>query len=220
MAVRKVQLTTAASKKDSALALEVVAGMKREGIPPDLDTYNLLLRSVSRNTRWSDAWAIFDDMVLFGIKPDVKTFNALIDVRKKSLGLLSMLTYIFKAHQHKTSSYLWPIIKIMEEMEVEPNATTYGFIINYFASGKNLESALRYLNIMKSKGIEPELQTLHLVVEIAAESGNARLALDLVHDFETDSVRRLESDVWMNCLTASANCLWVSLSIWADYPFG
>lgn len=98
----------------------------------------------------------------------------------------------------------------MEEMGVEPNAATYGLIISYFASAKNIENALRYLYVMKSKGIEPELRTLQLVVEIAADSGNARLALDLVNAFESDSVRRLESDVWVNCLTASASCLWVS----------
>jgi pentatricopeptide repeat protein len=119
---------------------------------------------------------------------------------------------MLKAHQHRPSSYLWPIIQTMENMGVEPNAATYGLIINYFIKSKNVENALRYLNIMKSKGIEPELRTLQLIVEIAAESGNARLALDLVHDFESDSVRRLDSDVWLNCLTAAVNCLWVCTS--------
>ncbi|KAJ3915441.1 hypothetical protein F5877DRAFT_48606 [Lentinula edodes] len=185
------KLASAATRSDSHRALEVVADMKRRGTKPDLDTYNLLLRSMAGNTRSVDAWAIFEDMKLYGIKPDVKTFNALIE-----------------AHQHRNSAYLWPIIRAMEEMGVEPNATTYGLIISYFASAKNIENALRYLYVMKSKGTEPELRTLQLVVEIAADSGNARLALDLVNAFESDSVRRLESDVWVNCLTASASCLW------------
>ncbi|KIK67115.1 hypothetical protein GYMLUDRAFT_54959 [Collybiopsis luxurians FD-317 M1] len=169
--------------------------MKRQGVQPDLDTYNYLLRSMSNNTRTSDAWAVFDDMLLLGIKPDVKTFNALIEP-------------LLQAHQMRNSSYLWPIIQRMEEMGVEPNAATYHSIINYCISSKNIENALRYLHLINSKGIEPELRTLQTIVEIAAESGNARLALDLVHDFESDSVRRLESDVWLNCLTAAGGCLW------------
>ncbi|KAJ4468148.1 hypothetical protein J3R30DRAFT_3559656 [Lentinula aciculospora] len=191
LARANAQLASAATRGDPQRALEVVAEMRKQGTKPDLDTYNLLLRSMSRNARSSDAWAIFEDMRLYGIKPDVKTFNALIE-----------------AHRHRNSAYLWPIIRTMEDMGVEPNATTYGLIISYFAFVKNIESALRYLYVMKGKGIEPELRTLQLVVEIAAESGNARIALDLVNAFESDSVRRLELDVWVNCLTASVNCLW------------
>ncbi|KAJ3749045.1 hypothetical protein DFH05DRAFT_1439569, partial [Lentinula detonsa] len=191
LARANAQLASAATRGDSQRALEVVADMKLQGTKPDLDTYNLLFRSMSGNVRSADAWAIFEDMKSYGIKPDVKTFNALI-----------------VAHQHRNSSYLWPIIRAMEEMGVEPNAATYSLIISYFASAKNIEAALRYFHAMKRKGIEPELRTLQLIVQIAADSGHARLALDVLNAFESDSVRRLESDVWINCLTASASCLW------------
>ncbi|KAJ3992641.1 hypothetical protein F5050DRAFT_1787455 [Lentinula boryana] len=191
LARANAQLASAATRGDSQRALEVVADMKLRGTKPDLDTYNLLLRSISGNVRSADAWAIFEDMKSYGIKPDVKTFNALI-----------------VAHQHRNSSYLWPIIRAMEEMGVEPNAATYSLIITYFASAKNIEAALRYFHAMKRKGIEPELRTLQLIVQAAADSGHARLALDVLNAFESDSVRRLESDVWINCLTASASCLW------------
>ncbi|KAF5389447.1 hypothetical protein D9757_004288 [Collybiopsis confluens] len=184
-------LARAADRRDSLLALSIVGEMKRQGVQPDKFTYYYLLRSMINNTRTSDAWAIFDDMLLVGITPDVGIFNVLIE-----------------AHQMRNSSYLWPIVKKMEEMGVEPNAATYNLIINYCISSKNVENALRYLQLMKNKGIEPELGTLQSIVEIAAESGNARLALDLVHGFESDSVRRLESDVWLHCLSAAASCLW------------
>ncbi|KAJ3827970.1 hypothetical protein F5880DRAFT_1533489 [Lentinula raphanica] len=191
LARANAQLASAATRGDSQRALEVVIDMKRHKTKPDLDTYNYLLRSMSNNARSADAWAVFEDMKSYGIQPDVKTFNALIE-----------------AHQHRNSAYLWPIVRAMEEMGVEPNAATYGLIINYCVGSKNIENALRYLNIMKSKGIEPELRTLQTIVEIAAESGHARLALDIVNSFESDSVRRLESDVWINCLTAASSCLW------------
>ncbi|KAF9070058.1 hypothetical protein BDP27DRAFT_1221402 [Rhodocollybia butyracea] len=165
--------------------------MKKQGVKPDLDTYSYLLKSMARNPRTADAQAVWEDMLGVGLKPDVGIFNVMIEICRS-----------------RNSSFLWPLIHKMQNLGIEPNAATYTHIISYFVASKNIECALKYLGIMKSKGIEPELKALQMVVEIAAESGNARLALDLIRDFEGDSVRRLEGDVWLSCLGASVNVLW------------
>ncbi|THU95367.1 hypothetical protein K435DRAFT_779042 [Dendrothele bispora CBS 962.96] len=165
--------------------------MKAEGIAPNLDTYNNLLRCLAYHHRAIDAWAILEDMILVGVQPDVHTFN-----------------YLIEAHQARTSVYLWPIVRKMESMSVKPNATTYRLIIHYFTSANNFECALRYLQKMKSEGIEPDFRTVQDIIQLAAQQGQPRLALDLATSYEKESVRRLEPEVWISCLLSAANCLW------------
>ncbi|KAK7472632.1 hypothetical protein VKT23_000745 [Stygiomarasmius scandens] len=184
-------LAGASDKKHISMCMELVSNMKRSKIEPNLDTYNHLLRALAHYNRGFEAWAIFEDMLLVGIRPDVNTFNHLIE-----------------AHQTKSSLYLWPIIRKMESMSIMPNATTYGLIINYYTASNNLECALRYLQTMKSKGIDPDFRTVQDVIQLAAQQGQPRLALDLATSFERDSVRRLEPEIWVTCLLSAANNLW------------
>jgi hypothetical protein len=62
---------------------------------------------------------------------------------------------------------------------------------------------------MKIKGFVPDLRTIQTVVELCAEQGHSRLALELISSYEQGSVRRIEPGVWMTCLTAAAADLWV-----------
>ncbi|KAF5370798.1 hypothetical protein D9758_001864 [Tetrapyrgos nigripes] len=184
-------LAAAADKQNITMSLEIVSNMKTEGVLPNLDTYNHLLRTVAHYQRSEEAWAIFDDMLLVGIQPDVQTFNLLLE-----------------AHQSKSSLYAWPILRRMESMSITPNATTYALIIQYFTSSNNLECALRYKQLMKSKGIDADFQTEHNIIQLAARQGHARLALDLATTYEDESLRRLEPEVWVTCLLSAASCLW------------
>jgi pentatricopeptide repeat protein len=66
-----------------AECLQVAAQMKQEGVRPDLATYNALLESASKSyTLQMDTWAIFEDMLASGVKPDVNTINFILKVEK------------------------------------------------------------------------------------------------------------------------------------------
>ena len=70
--------------------------------------------------------------------------------------------------------------------------------------------ALQLLREMTTLGLAPELGTAKGVIILAANSRSPRLALDLARSFEDSSVRKLDAEVWMNCLIASAQELYVS----------
>jgi hypothetical protein len=98
----------------------------------------------------------------------------------------------------------------MEELNIPPNAQTFSLIMERPLTGKNLEMAVQYMGEMYERGINPELQTAQGVITLAADFGYPRLALELANTFEEQSVRRLDHEVWLNCLLSAAENLYVS----------
>lgn len=98
----------------------------------------------------------------------------------------------------------------MQELGVAPNAVTYDHLIRIFTNDNNLEVALRYLQIMKSQKITPSLRTIQSVILLAAKQGYPRLAIDIAVSLEEETIHRVESEIWMSCMAAAANDLWVS----------
>ena len=75
-----IQMMEAAERGKYHSCLAIAANMKAEGIRPDYSIYSALIQAAAREARWLDAWAIFDDMLLVGIKPTVAIFNHLLHV--------------------------------------------------------------------------------------------------------------------------------------------
>jgi pentatricopeptide repeat protein len=62
--------------------LALAAQMKGDGVQPNLAIYNCLLEAAANGVFWLEAWAILDDMLFVGIKPDTMSFNHLLHVRR------------------------------------------------------------------------------------------------------------------------------------------
>ncbi|KAF8650428.1 hypothetical protein AX16_005232 [Volvariella volvacea WC 439] len=165
--------------------------MKLADMTPDLATYHALLYAAASSGLWLEAWAIFDDMVLLGLKPSIVTFNHLIH-----------------AQRHRPSSYLWNTVNKMTQAGIAPNSATFSMIIHRFASDSNLELALQWLLGAKSSRIIPDLQSAQSVIVLAARQGYPRLALELATWFQSQSPEALGCHTWSQCLVASAENLY------------
>lgn len=97
----------------------------------------------------------------------------------------------------------------MKQFNITPNEITYEIIIFRYTESGNLELALQYLAEMGTRGLSPTLKTAGSIINTANRRGFPRLALDLADAFEQSSVRRLEGSVWMECLIASSDALFV-----------
>jgi hypothetical protein len=106
---------------------------------------------------------------------------------------------------------MWSILDRMQELRMPPNAQTFSLILERPLIGGNLELAVQYLGLMNTLGIVPELQTAQNIIILATTLGYPRLALDIASTFEDNSVRRLDNEVWVNCLISSAENLFVRL---------
>jgi len=75
-----MQMMDTAERGKYYSCLAIAARMKTEGVRPDYSTYSALMQAAAREGAWLDAWAIFDDMLLVGIKPTAAIFNHLLQV--------------------------------------------------------------------------------------------------------------------------------------------
>ncbi|KXN90905.1 hypothetical protein AN958_02687 [Leucoagaricus sp. SymC.cos] len=161
--------------------------MKGKGVEPNLVIYNSLLAAAADDASWLDAWAILDDMLLNGIKPNAMSFN-----------------HLLHAVRFKNSHFLSRVLSRMEACGLKQNAQTVSHTIARHVAEGNLEMAVRHLLSVSKTGVVPTHQTVQSVIIFAARNNFARLALDLATWFEWLSNRRLEESVWVNCLIASA----------------
>lgn len=113
---------------------------------------------------------------------------------------------------------MWKILEEMNEIGLTPNAQTFTQIMERPLLGENVEMAVQYMGEMLARGIVPELQTAQRAIILATSFGHAKLALDMANKFEEHSVRRLDNEVWVNCLIVSAENLYVS-SIYISMSF-
>ncbi|KAG6876645.1 hypothetical protein C0992_012191 [Termitomyces sp. T32_za158] len=187
-----LQLAEEAELGHYSNVLEIAAKMKAHKIKPDITTYVALINAAASHRMWLDAWAIFDDMVAVGIKPNTDVFNRLI-----------------KAQNACTSDYLWQVLRKMDELQVTPDSTTFQYIIVRLTSVDNMELAIQFYHSMKTYEVVPDILTMKALVVHVARAGYPRLALDLITDFETRSLRRLDHTFFMPCLIASAEALYL-----------
>ncbi|KAG6907662.1 hypothetical protein DXG01_007866 [Tephrocybe rancida] len=187
-----MRMMEAAEQGRYADVLDIAANMKSEGIQPDLTTYSALMRAADRHRRWLDAWAILDDLLAVGLQPDITIFN-----------------YFIQAQSTCTSDYLWKALNKMEELGVMPNATTFAPAITRYIGDNNTELALQCYRAMKTYNVIPDITTTASLIGHVADVGYPRLALDLLADYEKVSVRRMDHTVWVQCLTASTEALYL-----------
>ncbi|KAJ7725878.1 hypothetical protein DFH07DRAFT_758394 [Mycena maculata] len=183
-----------AAKADSSqfpACFDLAADMKKNGVSPNLSTYNTLLRALAHGGYAVATLAVLEDMLSVGVSPDATSFN-----------------HIIHAHRTEPTSLLPFVLRKMEEVGVAPNATTFTHLITRFASDENLEVALQHLHAMKAHNLLPEIAAAQAVIILAAKQGYPRLALDLVIAFEAESIRKVEDFVWLACLHSSATNLY------------
>lgn len=105
---------------------------------------------------------------------------------------------------------MWKALENMEQNSILFNMSTYTIIIQRFASDGNLELAVQYLMEASQHDITIQLPAIQTVVVLAAKLEMPRLAIDLAKWFESQTSRRLDHIVWMNCLISCAESPYVS----------
>lgn len=166
--------------------------MKEREVRPDATTYNYMMQACALEGHYKEARAVFEDMVAMGVRPDRQLFH-----------------HMLHAARFEESRTIWEILQLMDQSRVSPNESTYEPFVLHYAESDNLELALQYLSDMGQRGLSPTLKTAQGVIRSAGRLGFARLALDLAEGFEATSIRRLDVDVWVECLISCSEALYV-----------
>ncbi|KAF5732061.1 putative pentatricopeptide repeat-containing protein [Tripterygium wilfordii] len=154
-------LRTLCQEKSMADARNVYHSLKHE-FRPNLQTFNILLSGWKSS---EEAEGFFEEMRQMGIKPDVVSYNSLIDVYCKN-------REVDKAYK---------VIKRMREEDMEPDVITYTSIIGGLGLVGQPDKARDVLKEMKEYGCYPDVAAFNAAIRnycIAKRLGDAYNLMD------------------------------------------
>ncbi|KAI3943914.1 hypothetical protein MKW92_025837 [Papaver armeniacum] len=153
--------------------MDVVDGMKKQGVFPDSYTYNTLISCCRRGALYEEAVAVFEEMKSAGFTPDKVTYNTLLDVFGKS--------------RRPTEA-----MKVLQEMEVNgfsPSTVTYNALISAYAKDGLLDEALELKSLMVEKGIQPDVFTYTTLLSGFERAGKDEYAVRVFDEMKRDGCK-------------------------------
>ncbi|KAG0369022.1 hypothetical protein BGZ54_000593 [Gamsiella multidivaricata] len=141
---------------------EMIQLMKRYGIHPTRATFNIMINSTKGSGNLSGAMKMYERMVADGVKPDVWTFNSLLDI------LVGKLTFSQDNNKRRRDStvmidqqikkYLPQIEALLQDMKIagiKPDIVTYSNLIRQYVALQDIEQAEMLFHEMLKSGISP-----------------------------------------------------------------
>ena len=134
-----LEMAEAIKRKDFPAVLTIYDTIIREGIKPDIYTYNNLITAYANDKQPQKAREIFEVMQNAGIAPDQVIFNSLINAYAQ-VGWIDQALQTY--HLMKTSNFM-------------PDAFTYSSLINAFAESSQPGKAWEFYESMLNSGFIP-----------------------------------------------------------------
>ncbi|KAF3573810.1 hypothetical protein F2Q69_00063470 [Brassica cretica] len=138
--------------------------MELQGIAYDLDTLNIMIKSLRRRRQISSAFAVFGKILKLGYKPDSETFNTLYSV-------LSLEGRVLEAVE---------FVDCMILSQHVPNLIILDSLVNRLCLSGNASEAVALIDRMVKHGCQPAAFTYCPIFNRMCKAGNTALALDLL----------------------------------------
>lgn len=168
---------TLCQEKSMTDARNVYHSLKRE-FRPNIQTFNILLSGWKSS---EEAESFFDEMLGLGVKPDLVSYNCLVDVYCKSREVEKAFKIVEKMRQEEMYPDVFTytsiigglgligqpdkardILKEMKEHGCYPDAAAYNAAIRNFCIAKRLVDAYSLMDQMVAKGLGPNPTTYNL----------------------------------------------------------
>ncbi|CAE7923643.1 EMB2745, partial [Symbiodinium necroappetens] len=220
--------------------LGLLVDMQRNGLTPNVITYNAVLKSLARNRRWQEAIQLIGEIWESGLSPDVISYTTAISACadsgrwKEALQLLAEMeragikadVRIFNAAinacaQAGEAVRALLLFQGMPERGLVPDTITYNALINACARGGAWEDALQSLTKMKEQGLTPQTRTYNSAINAcdkAFRGYETLLLLDDMHDHEARPNAVTYNTAMSACLKGGMQeesdlCTWVVLFV-------
>ncbi|KAF5196208.1 Pentatricopeptide repeat-containing protein [Thalictrum thalictroides] len=170
-------LRTLCQEKSMSDARNVYHSLKRE-FRPDLQTFNILLSGWKSS---EEAEGFFGEMISLGVKPDIVSYNCLVDVYCKSREIDKAFKVVEKIRDDEISPDVYTytsiigglglvgqpdkardVLKEMKECGCYPDTAAYNAVIRNFCIAKRLGDAYSLMDEMVHKGLNPNATTYNL----------------------------------------------------------
>ncbi|XP_021676196.2 putative pentatricopeptide repeat-containing protein At1g02420 [Hevea brasiliensis] len=187
-------LRTLCQEKSMADARNVYHTLKKE-FRPNLQTFNILLSGWKSS---EEAESFFEEMKELGIKPDVVSYNSLIDVYCKGREMEKAYKVVEKMRDEDISPDVITytsiigglgligqpdkargVLKEMKEYGCYPDVAAYNAAIRNYCIAKRLGDASSLMDEMVDKGLSPNATTYNLFFRVFYWSNDLRSSWSL-----------------------------------------
>jgi pentatricopeptide repeat protein len=183
---------------DADAARTVLAWAGREGIEPNIRTFNILLRESFKNGRHDQIQTIFKTMQAHGVEPDAATFTVMLEE------VLGNMQNAPAAEQVQT------VESILEDIQlagIEANSETYGKMLYAVASLPQAEPAIAAIQAhMRRSGlsITPHMITILIERAINQPRPDIDAVRALLREHQLTHVGRGDQTLWERVMSAYA----------------
>ncbi|CAA6661261.1 unnamed protein product [Spirodela intermedia] len=158
---------TLTQEKSMADARNVYHNLKRD-FRPDLQTFNILLSGWKSS---EEAESFLEEMKEMGVKPDLVSYNCLVDVHCKNREMEKAFSTVEKMREEEIYPDVFTytsligaknILKEMKESGSHPDVAAYNAAIRNYCIAKRLRDAFSLLDEMEEKGLSPNPTSYNL----------------------------------------------------------
>lgn len=172
---------------DAEQAEKIICEMEAAG-RSNVVAYNAYLKA-NRGNGFKAALSILDRMKKAGLRPDVVTYNTVID---------------FLSCEDNGTEIAEGLVRVdMPRNGVKPDLLTFNTLIKGVArnrgnkcdAGTALSAAYRWLRELQSRGLKPDEFTYQSMVSACAAAGDAPRALEFFRKVETERAKRVKGNL-------------------------
>ncbi|KYK61863.1 glutathione S-transferase [Drechmeria coniospora] len=185
---------------DLQAANEVLAWAGREGIEPNIRTFNILLRESFRGDGPDDVPSLLRTMKRRGIEPDAATFTIILEEVLGVLDRASAAEQVQAVHQ---------IVADIEASGLRANLETYGkmlYAVASLANGGADEAVAAVLGHMRAAGLTPTRHIVTILIEraLARDPPSPGAVKALLREHKLTSINQGDQTLWERVTSAHA----------------
>ncbi|KAI0500439.1 hypothetical protein KFK09_018651 [Dendrobium nobile] len=176
-------------------ALQALTEIRRVDTTPSLSVHAILLRHLFKTGDSRNAWKLFQDMILRGPRPSVRTFNAMIlgSCLKGRVAAGEGLFWLFPKYKLEPDACSFNIamkghcmfgragnaFKLFDgmlDLGHEPSIVSYNILINALCRQGKLEEARSWFDRIVEDGHEANIITYNVLLDVYVKAGQIDVA--------------------------------------------
>uniref|UniRef100_A0A2P2JB27 Pentatricopeptide repeat-containing protein n=3 Tax=Rhizophora mucronata TaxID=61149 RepID=A0A2P2JB27_RHIMU len=124
---------------------------------PDVQTYSILIKSCLQVFAFDKVQAVLSDMASLGIRPNLVTYNTVIDAYGKAKMFLEMEA---------------TLVDMLSQQNCKPDVWTMNSTLRAFGGSGQIEMMEKCYEKFQSAGIEPNIKTFNILLDSYAKAEN------------------------------------------------
>ncbi|XLS94520.1 hypothetical protein HN51_070528, partial [Arachis hypogaea] len=162
-----------------------------DGCPPNVVTFNTLIKGLCANGRVEGAMSVLHQMEKYECLPNIRTYNELLD------GL-------FRVNRFREAC---GIIKDIEERNVDLNIVAYNIIMHGFSSVGMQERVFQILEKILVNGVKPDAITVNVIIHAYSKLGKVRTIMQILDKYIEE--KELYQDIISHTYILWGICNWL-----------